>query len=78
MQLFPFSRRAVELDPNFAMAHAYLATVYQNLQENTLSTESMKRAYDLRDQVSEKGRFYIESHYYNFVTGELEKSNEGL
>jgi DNA-binding winged helix-turn-helix (wHTH) protein/tetratricopeptide (TPR) repeat protein len=72
----PFLRRAIELDPNFAMAHAFLATLYVNLQETSLSTESMKRAYDLRDRVSEKERFYIESHYYHFVTGDLEKANQ--
>ena len=72
----PFLRRAIELDPNFAMAHASLATLYVNLQETSLSTESMKRAYDLRDRVSERERFYIESHYYDFVTGELEKANQ--
>jgi serine/threonine protein kinase/tetratricopeptide (TPR) repeat protein len=72
----PFYRHAIELDPNFAMAHAYLAILYKNLQEITLSTESMKRAYDLRDRVGEQERFYIESHYYHFVTGELEKANQ--
>src|SRR5437667_5624646 len=49
------------------MAHAFLATLYVNLQETSLSTESMKRAYDLRDRVSEKEKFYIESHYYHFT-----------
>jgi len=52
----PFLRRAIELDPNFAMAHASLATLYINLQEPSLSAESMKRAYDLRDRVSERER----------------------
>ena len=36
----------------------------------------MKRAYDLRDRVGENERFYIESHYYHLVTGELEKANQ--
>src|SRR5437667_267483 len=58
------------------MAHAFLATLYVNLQETSLSTESMKRAYDLRDRVSEKEKFYIESHYCHFVTGDLEKANQ--
>jgi eukaryotic-like serine/threonine-protein kinase len=72
----PFLQRAIELDPNFAMAHAYLGSLYFDLQERSLSMESMKRAYDLRDRVGENERFYIESHYYNFVTGELEKANQ--
>ena len=72
----PFLRRAIELDPNFAMGYAYLGTLYSNLHEPSPSTESMKRAYDLRGRVSERERFYIESHYYHFVTGELEKANQ--
>jgi DNA-binding winged helix-turn-helix (wHTH) protein len=72
----PFLRRAVELDPNFAMAHAKLATVYINLQETTLSAVSIKRAYDLRDRVSEEERFYIESHYYQFAIGDFEKASQ--
>jgi DNA-binding winged helix-turn-helix (wHTH) protein/tetratricopeptide (TPR) repeat protein len=72
----PFLQRATELDPNFAMAHAYLGSLYFDLQERSLSMESMKRAYDLRDRVGENERFYIESHYYHLVTGELEKANQ--
>lgn len=72
----PFLRRAIELDPNFATAHATLGTRYANLQESGLSAESIKRAYDLRDRVSEIEKFYIESHYYQNVTGEVEKANQ--
>jgi tetratricopeptide (TPR) repeat protein len=72
----PFLQRAIELDPNFAMAHAYLGSLYFDLQERSLSMESMKRAYDLRDRVGENERFYIESHYYHLVTGELEKATQ--
>jgi DNA-binding winged helix-turn-helix (wHTH) protein/tetratricopeptide (TPR) repeat protein len=72
----PMLRRTIELDPNFAMAHALLGTVYSNLEEPSLAEESMKKAYDLRDRVSEWERFYIESHYHHFATGELEKGNQ--
>ncbi|MFY9562141.1 MAG: winged helix-turn-helix domain-containing protein [Terriglobales bacterium] len=72
----PFLKRAIELDPSFAMAHAFLGTFYVNLQEPSLSTESMKRAYDLRFRVSEEERFFIESLYYQVVTEELEKANQ--
>ncbi|MFY9559080.1 MAG: winged helix-turn-helix domain-containing protein [Terriglobales bacterium] len=72
----PFLWRAIELDPNFAMAHAKLATVYINLQQTSLSAASIKRAYALRDRVSEKERFYIESHYHQFADGNFEKANQ--
>ncbi len=70
----PFFMRAVELDPNFAMAYAYLSTVYGNHREPELASENIRKAYELRAKVSERERFYIESHYYWNGTGELEKT----
>ncbi len=70
----PFFRRAIELDPNFAMAYAYLSTTYANHREPELAAENIRKAYDLRAKVSERERFYIESHYYWNGTGELEKA----
>jgi tetratricopeptide (TPR) repeat protein len=67
-------QRAVGLDPNFAMAHASLGTVYSNGGKLELSRESMKRAYELRDRVSDREKFYITSHYEHFYTGNLEKA----
>ncbi len=70
----PYFRRAVELDPNFAMAYAYLSTTYGNHREPELAAENIRKAYELRAKVSERERFYIESHYYENGTGELEKA----
>jgi len=70
----PFFRRAIELDPNFAMAYAYISTTYANHGEPELSAENIRKAYDLRAKVSELERFYIESHYYEHGTGEWEKA----
>jgi serine/threonine protein kinase/tetratricopeptide (TPR) repeat protein len=69
-------QRAISLDPNFAMAYATLATAYSNLGETNLAAENMKKAYALRDRVSEREKFYISSHYYSFVTGDLLKANQ--
>jgi serine/threonine protein kinase/Flp pilus assembly protein TadD len=66
--------RAAELDPNFAMAYASLGTVYNNAGKNELSRESMQKAYDLKDRVSDRERFYITSHYEHFCTGNYEKA----
>lgn len=71
----PFYRRAVEIDPNFAMAYATLGTVYANMGESKLSTENSKKAFDLRDRVSEREKFYIAAHYYA-DQGQLDKSVE--
>jgi eukaryotic-like serine/threonine-protein kinase len=70
----PFYERAVELDPNFAIAYATLAAGYQDLNEVALSAENARKAYALRKQVSERERLEIESFYYWFATGELEKA----
>jgi serine/threonine protein kinase/tetratricopeptide (TPR) repeat protein len=70
----PLFERSVRLDPNFAMAYATLGTAYHNLGEKMLSAQNTRKAYELRARVSEWERFYIESHYHHFVTGDLEKA----
>ena len=56
--------RATQLDPNFAMAYARLAAIYGNAADYPRAGAAAERAYQLRDRVSERERFYIESHYY--------------
>jgi len=75
-QAIPFFKRAIELDPNFAMAHAYLGIVYLNLGEESKSVENLTEAYQLRDRVTEPEKFLISSMYYGYVTGEAEKGIE--
>jgi tetratricopeptide (TPR) repeat protein len=73
----PLFQHAIELDPNFAMAHARLAAIYNNLGEEDRSVESAKKAFDLRERVSERERFYITDHFYT-ATGDIEKNTETL
>jgi eukaryotic-like serine/threonine-protein kinase len=68
-----FLRRAIELDPNFAVAYAVLGVSYANLSQPSLSAENLRKAYEMRERVSEKERLRISAYYYAFVTGELEK-----
>ena len=70
----PFLQRAIQLDPNFALAYAWLAVCYSNLGERTLAAENSRKAYALRERVSEREKFIIESAYFNYVTGDLEKT----
>ena len=72
----PFYKRAVELDPNFAVAYASLAGSYHNLGETSLAAQNARKAYELRERVSELERFYIESGYHDYVTGDLEKTRQ--
>ena len=67
--------RAVQIDPNFAMAHARLAAIYGNLADYAKATAAATRAYELRDRVSERERFYIESHYYT-VLGQTQRRRQ--
>jgi serine/threonine protein kinase/tetratricopeptide (TPR) repeat protein len=70
----PYFKRAVDLDPNFARAYASLGTAYLTVSQFEQAVENYKKAYELRDRVSERERFYIEAQYYVNVTGEIDKS----
>ena len=72
----PFHKRAIELDPNFARAYAALGMAYFNLGNISESMGNFSRAFELRNRVSERERFYIEASYYSFATGELLKADE--
>jgi DNA-binding winged helix-turn-helix (wHTH) protein/tetratricopeptide (TPR) repeat protein len=72
----PFYQRAIRLDPNFAMAYGALAASYYNLGEASLAAENTKKAFELRERVSELEKLHIEGHYYLLVTGDLEKARQ--
>ena len=72
----PFFKRAIELDPNFALAYARLAAAHNNIGEIEQAGEYAKKAFELRDRVSERERFYIAARYYDSVTGETNKTIE--
>jgi serine/threonine protein kinase/tetratricopeptide (TPR) repeat protein len=73
-----FLERAVEIDPNFAMAHARLGLRYSSQGESNLSQQSILKAYKLRDRVSHAERFYIDMIYDRDVTGNLEREQRTL
>jgi tetratricopeptide (TPR) repeat protein len=72
----PVLKRAIQLDPNFAMAYAVLGTSYVNIGEVGLAAENARKAYELKDRVSDVEKFYIESHYYEMATGDLDKARQ--
>lgn len=79
MAAIPFFHRAIELDPNFALAYSFLGDVYGDLLlEPGLAAENIRKAYALRDRVSERERLTITAGYYVNVTGELEKATQTL
>ena len=78
IQSLTYYKRAVELDPNFAWVYARMGIIYANSGENEKAIEATRKAYDLRDRVSEREKLYILEHYYQIVTGEKDKEMETL
>ena len=70
----PHLQRAVELDPNFAMAWAMLGVVRNNLTDYKQGADCLKKAFDLEDRASERERFYISGHYYGSVLHQADKA----
>jgi eukaryotic-like serine/threonine-protein kinase len=71
-----FFQQAIQLDPNFAMAYAALGTIYFNQGQLNLAALNETKAYELRDRITEKEKLYIDSHYEDFVSGNLEKARQ--
>ncbi len=72
----PLLKRAIEIDPKFAMAYAYLGRLYGDIGESTLARQSVTQAYQLRNRVSDRERYFITFAYDRQVTGNLEKARE--
>jgi serine/threonine protein kinase/predicted Zn-dependent protease len=72
----PYYQRAVELDPNFALAYRSMVSAYFNLGQSTRASQYANRAFQLRERVSERERYAIDAFYYSYATGELEKVNQ--
>ena len=70
----PHLKKAIELDPNFAMAYATMGVSLSNLGRASEGTAALKKAYELRDRASEREKLYIQAHYYDEVTLDSEKS----
>ena len=73
-EAIPFFKRAIELDPNFAVAHTALGTCYFNTNQFGLANGSQTRAFELRDRVSERERGPVLGNYYSNALGDEEKA----
>lgn len=65
----PHFKRAIEIDPKFALAYAALGRMYDDLGEPELSAENTTKAYELRDRVSDREKFFIGASHDLEVTG---------
>src|SRR5215469_1370377 len=70
----PYYQQALELDPNFALAYRALSASYLNLGQSTRAIENGKKAFELRERVSEHEKYAITARYYSDVTGEWEQA----
>jgi DNA-binding winged helix-turn-helix (wHTH) protein/tetratricopeptide (TPR) repeat protein len=68
-----FLQRAIQLDPNFAMAYWAMAGPYTIIGESALAAESARKAFELRAGLSEREKLYIEMFYY-YSVGDLTKA----
>jgi eukaryotic-like serine/threonine-protein kinase len=73
-EAIPFYKMAIDLDPNFAIAYARLGAIYADLTERSLANQYMRQAFERREHVSEREKFYIAAHYYQDATQEDEKA----
>ena len=74
----PYELRAIKLDPNFAMGYQSVGTSYDSLGQPGRASEYVSKAFDLRDHASEREKLIITAHYYENVTGELDKAARTL
>jgi serine/threonine protein kinase len=77
-EAIPFYKHAIELDPNFALAYAWLGVSFNDIGELSKDVESTRKAYDLRDRASEPEKYFITARFHKVVTGNLEKAEEAL
>jgi serine/threonine protein kinase/Tfp pilus assembly protein PilF len=55
---------AVGIDPEFAMAYRTMASSYENLGYGAEASSRLKSAFELRDRVSDRERYYIQGTFY--------------
>jgi tetratricopeptide (TPR) repeat protein len=72
----PYLKRAIELDPNFAMAYATLGVAYSNQNDRLQASDYLKKAFELKERASEREKLYVSAHYYEMVTGQVERAVE--
>jgi serine/threonine protein kinase/tetratricopeptide (TPR) repeat protein len=72
----PFFQHAIEVDPRFAAAYASLGLMYGSMGETEAGTENTRKAYELRDRVSDNEKFFITAYYDGRATGNQKKAQQ--
>jgi tetratricopeptide (TPR) repeat protein len=77
-EVIPLLTRAVEIDPQFAMAYANLGRLYASLGESELGAQNIAKAYELRNRVSDQENYFITFNYQRQVARNLELARQTL
>jgi eukaryotic-like serine/threonine-protein kinase len=72
----PFYKHAIELDPNFALAYAWLGRMYGDIGESGMAADFTRKAYELRDRTSGPEKHFISASFYMEVTGNMEEAEQ--
>jgi DNA-binding winged helix-turn-helix (wHTH) protein/tetratricopeptide (TPR) repeat protein len=72
-EILPYYQRALQLDPQFAMAYGAMASMYYNASEQKLAAQYLQKAFDLRARTSAKESLIIEAHYYSEGLGDIQQ-----
>jgi len=73
-EAMPLLRRAIEIDPMFTLAYARLAVLRNNIGDRDEARQFISKAYELRERISERERFYVTAHYHRIYEGDTEKA----
>jgi serine/threonine protein kinase/tetratricopeptide (TPR) repeat protein len=71
-----FLKHAIELDPNFALAYAWLQIAFTDIGEPSVAAQYAQKAYELRDRTSDPEKYFIMSRFHKAVTGNIEKAEQ--
>ena len=72
----PAFQKAVEIDPQFAIAYAALADSYAEIGEVSEAPKNARKAYELRERASTRERFSIDLRYYMYALGDAAKARQ--
>ncbi len=75
-EAIPFFRDAIQLDPEFALAHVTLGRAYEDVGEDNEAVAHLTKAFELRDRLSEREKYYITALFNETVTGDMERAKE--
>jgi len=66
--------RAIEKDPNLALAYAAEGSIYTYVGPEARTTETLTKAFALRERLTTPSRFQVETAYYGNAEGEWDKA----